>query len=49
MRKILPIVTLTANEESMLSNQNTGFFANAQNDENKSCNTPSFKKELNRV
>ena len=32
MHKTLPTVILSANEESMLSNQNIGFFASTQND-----------------
>ena len=49
MRKILPIVTLTAYEESKPSNQNIGFFTNAQNDENNACHMQLFKKGFNRV
>ena len=49
MRKISTTVILSANEESMLSNQNTGFFACAQNDENNACHMQLFKKGFNRV
>ena len=49
MRKTLPTVVLSASEESKPSNQNTGFFASAQNEENSSCHMQLFKKGFNRV
>ena len=46
MRKTLTTVILSVNEESRLSSQNTGFFANDQNDENNACNMQFYKKGI---